>query len=273
MSFLQLHILVLCESVRVLFPRTVHHMFLLQARLLGIKPCGDHMSLWNAVKDVSHPLWQQQIELKSEDQIPVQRQPGCYPDRGTPCVCRVPFQPLICLRTITCLELPVKNTVGSGSQKHRQAQQSWLFLPAQIKSSFVAIWRVLTTTNETELHTSIQACDLSLRWYNAAFFLSVQVQTSTHFPKKLLRQSAITVWYFRSVHHSQISWEKKNSSPLPVHLQSQRKWSSKLTHRNTLTHRLQTFTHTTHTCCPWAPGRGWGVHGLLRQQFLRWVIL
>lgn len=179
MSFLQLHILVLCESIRVLFPRTVHHMFLLQARLLGIKPCGDHMSLWNAVKDVSHPLWQQQIELKSEDQIPVQRQPGCYPDRGTPCVCRVPFQPLICLRTITCLELPVKNTVGSGSQKHRQAQQSWLFLPAQIKSSFVAIWRVLTTTNETELHTSIQACDLSLRWYNAAFFLSVQVQTST----------------------------------------------------------------------------------------------
>lgn len=163
------------NHVWVVFPRTVHHMFLLQARLLGIKRSRDHMSLWNAVTDISFPPWQRQIQLKCEDQIPVQRQAGCYPDRSTPRVCRVLFQPLICLRTITCSELPVKNTVGSCSQKHKQAQQSWPFLPGQTKSSFVALWRVLVSSNETELHTSIQACDLSLRWYNAAFLLCVQL--------------------------------------------------------------------------------------------------
>lgn len=39
---------------------------------------------------------------------------------------------------------------------------------------------------------------------------------------------------------------KKYSFPLPVHLQSQRNLSSKLTRKDTLTHRLQTFTHNTH---------------------------
>lgn len=262
--------------MQVLLPRTVHHMIQLQTRVLGIICSGDQLCFWKAVTDFSRPPGQQQIELKCEDQIPVQRQPGCFPDWSSPRICRALFRPLICLRTITCLELPVKNTVRSGSHKHKQAQQPGVFLPGQIKSSFVVIWRVPTTRNKTELQTSIQACDLSLRWYNAAFFLSVQVQSPSLY-RKIQQQSARTAGYFLLVHPSQISWEKKNSSPLPVHLQSQRKWSSRLTHTDTLAHRLQTFTHTTHTCCPWAPGRGWGggrwVHGLLRQQFPRWVIL
>lgn len=227
------------------------------------------MSLRNAVTDVSCPPWLQQIELKCEDQISVQQQPGCYPDRSTPRVCCVPFQPIICLRTITCLELPVNNTVGSGSQKHKQTQQSWRFLPGKIESSFVVIWRVLTHSNETELHTPIPACDFSLRNdCEGCFFLRIQVQTPSFLLQKGL-QTVIHKYRMKPPPYSplpDILTEKVLSSLFLLTSGAREKDPAHL-------HRLQTFTHTTHTCCPWATGRGWGVHGLLRQQFLRWVIL
>lgn len=151
--------------------------------------------------DGSRLSWSVKIKYQSSGK------PGCYPDRSTPRVCRVLFQLRICFRTITCLELAVKNMVGSGSQKHKQAQQSWPFLPT---SSFVVIWKVMTTRNKTQLHTSIQARDLSLRWYNAAFFLSVQVQ-SPSLSRKLQQQSERTVWYVLLIRHYQLSWEKKKN--------------------------------------------------------------
>lgn len=202
--------------------------------------------------DSSRLSWSVKIKYQSSGK------PGCYPDRSTPRVCRVLFQPRICLRTITCLELAVKNMVGSGSQKHKQEQQSWPFLPT---SSFVVIWRVMTTSNKTQLHTSIQARDLSLRWYNAAFFLSVQVQ-SPSLSRNLQQQSERTVWYVLLVRHYQLSWEKK--TPLLFLVTSRARENYPVcSHTQTHLHIGCRHSHTTHTCCPWVPGRGWRVHSLL----------
>lgn len=210
------------------------------------------MSLWNAVTDISFPPCRQQIELKCEDQIPVQRQPGCYPDRSTPRVRRVLFQPLICLRTITCLKLPVKNTVRSGSQQHKQAQQSWPFLQGQTTNSYVEIWRVLTTGNK---NWTPHVCPGM--WFATEVTLSPGPSSNS----LTIQKAPTAVRKNRrlcppSVHHSQISWEK---SPLLFLFTSGARENDPVSsHTQTLTHRLQTFTHTTHTCCPWAAGRGWG---------------
>lgn len=185
--------------------------------------------------DGSRLSWSVKIKYQSSGK------PGCYPDRSTPRVCRVLFQPRICLRTITCLELAVKNMVGSGSQKHKQAQQSWPFLPT---SSFAVIWRVMTTRHKTP------------HFYPGTWSVTEVIQRSllSQCPgsKSFSFQKAPTAIRKNSMIRPPcpplpvILRKKKNTSPLPVHLQGQRKLSSMLTHTDTLTHRLQTFTHNTH---------------------------
>lgn len=228
------------------------------------------MSLWNAVTDISFPPCRQQIELKCEDQIPVQRQPGCYPDRSTPRVRRVLFQPLICLRTITCLKLPVKNTVRSGSQQHKQAQQSWPFLQGQTTNSFVEIWRVLTTSNK---NWTPHVCPGM--WFATEVTLSPGPSSNS----LTIQKAPTAVRKNRrlcppSVHHSQISWEKKKkvlssscSPPEPEKM-------IQLAHTHRHLHTGCRHSHTQHThAAHEQQGGAEGVHGLLRLQFLRWVIL
>lgn len=213
------------------------------------------MSLWNAVTDISFPPCRQQIELKCEDQIPVQRQPGCYPDRSTPRVRRVLFQPLICLRTITCLKLPVKNTVRSGSQQHKQAQQSWPFLQGQTTNSFVEIWRVLTTSNKNwtpHVWSRHVICHWGDTFSRSKFKLPHYPESSNSSQKE---QKALSSF---CPPLPDILRKKKKSPLLFLFTSGARENDPVSSHTQTLTHRLQTFTHTTHTCCPWAAGRGWG---------------
>lgn len=195
------------------------------------------MRFWRAVTDKSFPPWCQQTELKCEDSISVQRQPGFYPDRSMPGVCHVSFQLRICVRTITCLQLSVKNMVGSGSKRHKNKHSSHEFLQ---KSSLVVSG--LLPPIITWLPTCLQACHWSQRWYNTVFLLSVHNQT----PLSRKFQSGKTVGYILLVRHSQLCCERKKV-PFPVHLQGRRNWSSKQAHTHTLVHELQTFAHSTHT--------------------------
>lgn len=201
--------------------------------------------------DGSRLSWSVKIKYQSSGK------PGCYPDRSTPRVCRVLFQPRICLRTITCLELAVKNMVGSGSQKHKQAQQSWPFLPT---SSFAVIWRVMTTRNKTP------------HFYPGTWSVTEVIQRS------LLSQCPGSKSFSFQKAPTAI---RKNSMirppcpPLPVILRKKKTpllflFTSRArenypvcSHTQTHLHIGCRHSHTTHTCCPWAPGRGWRVRGLL----------
>lgn len=218
------------------------------------------MSFWRAVTDKSFPPWCGQIELKCEDPILVQQQPGFYPDRNMPRVCHVSFQLRICVRTITCLQLSVKNTVGTGSKRHKNKHSSHEFLQ---KSSFVVSGSLPPIIQLDSLLVSRHVIGHKGDITQCSFSVSTikLLSPGSYNQEKLWDTSCLSATPSCAV-------EEKRFLFLSTSSVRETDPASKLTR----THLRMScrHSHTAHTHSPPAPGRGWLVHGLLMQHFYRW---